>query len=213
MSSRPEPISVLAVDDHPLLRKGISALVNAEADMKLVAEASTGVEAIKQFKLHHPDITLMDLQMPDMSGIEATIAIRQEFPEARIIILTTYDGDVQVVRALKAGARGYLLKAKVNQELLEAIRSVHAGQKRIPSEVAAELAEYSGDDELSTREIDVLRLIGAGNANKEIAAQLSIGEDTVKRHVTNILSKLRASDRTHAVTIGLKRGIIEIIEI
>ncbi|MGD1093776.1 MAG: response regulator transcription factor [Bryobacteraceae bacterium] len=210
MSARTQPILVLAVDDHALLRKGIAALVNAESDMKLIAEASTGVEAIKQFKHHRPDITLMDLQMPDMSGIEATVAIRQEFPEARIIVLTTYDGDMQVVRALKAGARGYLLKAKVNQELLEAIRSVHAGQKRIPSEVAAELAEHSGEDELSARELDVLRLIAAGNANKEIAARLSIGEDTVKRHVTNILSKLRASDRTHAVTIGLKRGIIEI---
>ncbi len=203
-------IRILTVDDHALMRKGIAALVNAEPDMKLIAEASTGAEAIKQFRQYRPDVTVMDLQMPDMSGIEATISIRNEFPDARIIVLTTYAGDVQVVRALTAGARAYLLKAKVNRELLETIRSVHAGQKRIPPEVAAGLAEHTGEDNLSTREIDVLRLIAAGNANKEIAAQLSIGEDTVKRHVTNILAKLRANDRTHAVTIGLKRGIIEL---
>jgi DNA-binding NarL/FixJ family response regulator len=203
-------IRILTVDDHALLRKGIAALVNAEPDMKLIGEASTGVEAIKQFKQYRPDVTLMDLQMPDMSGIEAITGIRSEFPDARIIVLTTYAGDVQVVRALKAGARAYLLKARVNRELLETIRSVHAGQKRIPQEVAAGLAEHTGEDELSTREIQVLRLIATGNANKEIAAQLSIGEDTVKRHVTNILAKLRANDRTHAVTIGLKRGIIEL---
>ena len=203
-------ISVLTVDDHPLLRKGIVGLVNAESDMKVVAEASTGVEATKQFKQHRPDITLMDLQMPDMSGIEAMIAIRQEFPEARIIVLTTYAGDVQVVRALKAGARGYLLKADVNEELLDTIRSVHAGQRRIHRELAAELAEYTGREALTVREIEVLRLIATGNANKEVGAKLSIGEDTVKRHVTNILGKLDANDRTHAVTIALKRGIIEL---
>jgi DNA-binding NarL/FixJ family response regulator len=200
----------LAVDDHPLLRKGIATLVNAESDMKLVAEASTGVEAIKQFRQHRPDITLMDLQMPEMSGIEAMIAIRQEFPEARIIVLTTYAGDVQVVRALRAGARGYLLKAEVNQELLDTIRLVHVGQRRLPPEVAAELAENSGKEALSGREIEVLRLIAAGNANKEIAARLSVGEDTVKRHVTNMLAKLEANDRTHAVTIAIKRGIVEL---
>ena len=210
MSAGSELIRVLAVDDHPLLRKGIATLVNSEHDMKLVAEASTGVEAIKQFKLHQPDVTLMDLQMPDISGIEATIAIRQEFPDARIIVLTTYGGDMQVVRALKAGARGYILKAKVNEELLEIIRSVHAGQRRIPTEVAAEVAENSGKENLSARELDVLRLIATGNANKEIGARLSIGEDTVKKHVTNILAKLDANDRTHAVTIALKRGIIEL---
>jgi DNA-binding NarL/FixJ family response regulator len=210
VSAGSELIRVLTVDDHPLLRKGIASLVNAEPDMKLVAEASTGVEAIKQFKHHQPDITLMDLQLPDISGIEATIAIRQEFPEARIIVLTTYGGDMQVVRALKAGARGYLLKAKVNQELLDIIRSVHTGQRRIPTEVAAEVAENSGKENLSERELDVLRLIATGNANKEIGARLSIGEDTVKRHVTNILAKLDANDRTHAVTIALKRGIIEL---
>ncbi len=178
--------------------------------MKLVAEASTGAEAIRQFRQHRPDITLMDLQMPDISGIDATIAIRQEFPDARIIILTTYTGDMQVVRALKAGARGYLLKAKVNQELLDTIRCVHAGQRRIPTDIAAEVAEYTAKEALSIREIEVLRLIASGNANKEIAARLVIGEDTVKRHVTNILAKLEANDRTHAVTIALKRGIIEL---
>ena len=204
------PIQVLTVDDHPLLRKGIVGLVNAESDMKVVAEASTGVEATKQFKQHRPDITLMDLQLPDMSGIEAMIAIRQEFPEARIIVLTTYAGDVQVVRALKAGARGYMLKADVNEELLDTIRSVHAGHKWIHPEVAAELAEYTGREDLTVREIEVLRLIATGNANKEIGAKLSVGEDTIKRHVTNILGKLDANDRTHAVTIALKRGIIEL---
>jgi DNA-binding NarL/FixJ family response regulator len=203
-------ISLLTVDDHALLRKGIVGLVNAESDMKVVAEASTGVEATKQFKRHRPDITLMDLQLPDMSGIEAMIAIRQEFPEARIIVLTTYAGDVQVVRALKAGARGYLLKADVNEELLDTIRSVHAGHRRIHPEVAAELAEYTGKEALTVREIEVLRLVATGHANKEIGAKLSVGEDTVKRHVTNILGKLDANDRTHAVTIALKRGIIEL---
>ncbi len=206
----PSLIRVLTVDDHALLRRGIATLVNGEPDLKLIGEASTGAEAIKQFKQHRPDVTLMDLQMPGMSGIEAIIAIRNEFADARIIVLTTYAGDVQVIRALKAGARAYLLKAQVNRELLDTIRSVHAGQKRIPAEIAAQLAEHTGEAELSAREIEVLWLIAAGNANKEIAAQLSIEEDTVKRHVTNILAKLRANDRTHAVTIGLKRGIIEL---
>jgi len=178
--------------------------------MKLVAEAATGVEAIKQFKDHRPDITLMDLQMPEMSGIEAMIAIREEFPEARVIVLTTYVGDTQVVRALKAGARGYLLKAKINQELLDTIRIVHAGERHITPEIAAGVAEHAGKEALSGREIEVLRLIAAGHANKEVASRLSIGEDTVKRHVTNILAKLEANDRTHAVTIALKRGIIEL---
>jgi DNA-binding NarL/FixJ family response regulator len=203
-------ILVLTVDDHALLRKGIVGLVNAEYDMKVVAEASTGLEATKQYKQHRPDITLMDLQLPDMSGIEAMIEIRQEFPEARIIVLTTYAGDVQVVRALKAGARGYLLKADVNDELLDTIRAVHAGQRRVHPELAAELAEYTGREALTVREIEVLRLIATGNANKEIGAKLSVGEDTIKRHVTNILGKLNANDRTHAVTIALKRGIIEL---
>jgi DNA-binding NarL/FixJ family response regulator len=198
------------VDDHALLRQGIAALVNGESDMKLVAEASDGQEGIKQFRVHRPDVTLMDLQMPVLNGIEAIIGIRGEFPNARIIVLTTYTGDVQVLRALKAGARGYILKGHVRRELLDTIRAVHAGQKRIPPEVAAELAEHATDENLTSREIDVLRLIAGGNANKEIAGQLSIGEETVKGHVTNILAKLGANDRTHAVTIGLKRGIIEL---
>src|ERR1700684_2246063 len=203
-------IGVLAVDDHALLREGIAALVNAESDMKLIAEASNGQEAIEKFRLHRPDVTLMDLQMPALNGIEAIIGIRSEFPNARIIVLTTYAGDVQVLRALKAGAQGYLLKGHVRRELLDTIRAVHAGQKRIPPEVAAELAEHATEDQLTSREIAVLRLIATGNANKAIAGQLSITEDTVKSHVTNILAKLGANDRTHAVTIGLKRGIIEL---
>ena len=178
--------------------------------MELVAQASTGREAIEQFRRHQPDITLMDLQMPDISGIEATIAIRSEFPDARIVVLTTYAGDVQVVRALKAGARGYLLKGDVHTDLLETIRAVHAGRKRIPPEVAAELVMHTTEDQLTERELQVLKLIAKGNANKEIAAQLSVREDTVKSHVGNILEKLGANDRTHAVTIGLKRGIIEL---
>jgi DNA-binding NarL/FixJ family response regulator len=203
-------IRVLSVDDHALLREGIAALVNAESDMKLIAEAANGQEAIEKFRLHRPDVTLMDLQMPALNGIEAIIGIRSEFPEARIIVLTTYVGDVQVLRALKAGARGYILKEHLPRALLDTIRAVHAGQKRIPQEVAAELVEHTTDDELSLREIKVLQLIASGNANKEIAAQLSIAEDTVKSHVSNILAKLGANDRTHAVTIGLKRGVIEL---
>jgi DNA-binding NarL/FixJ family response regulator len=203
-------IGVLSVDDHPLLREGIAALVNAESDMKLIAEATNGQEAIEKFRLHRPDVTLMDLQMPALNGIEAIIGIRSEFPNARVIVLTTYAGDVQVLRALKAGARGYILKAHVRRELLDTIRAVHAGQKRIPPEVAAGLADHAADDELSSREIDVLRLIAAGNANKEIAGRLGIAEETVKSHITNILAKLGANDRTHAVTTALKRGIIEL---
>ncbi len=204
------PIRILTVDDHALLREGIAALVNAESDMKLVAEASNGQEAIEKFRLHRPDVTLMDLQMPALNGIEAIISIRAEFPNARVIVLTTYTGDVQVLRALKAGAGAYILKGHVHRELLGTIRAVHAGQKRIPPEVAAELADHAADESLTSREIDVLRLISTGNANKEIAARLSIAEDTVKSHITNILAKLGANDRTHAVTIGLKRGIIEL---
>jgi len=205
-----KPIRVLTVDDHALLRKGIRTLLGAESDMQLVGEASTGREAIEAFRIHQPDVTLMDLQMPDMNGVEAIIAIRGEFPEARIIVLSTYSGDVQVVRAMRAGARAYLLKGNVNRELLATVRAVHSGEKRIPIEIAADLAEHTGEDDLSEREVQVLRLIAAGNANKEIAAQLDLAEDTVKKHVTNILSKLGANDRTHAVTIGLKRGIIEL---
>jgi len=210
MSVEPKLIRVLSVDDHPLLRDGIAALVNAEPDMKLVAKASNGKEAVEKFRLHRPDVTLMDIQMPSVNGIEAITQIQSEYPDARIIVLTTYTGDVQVVRALRAGARAYILKGHVHRELLETIRNVYAGKKRIPPEIAAELAEHAADDELTTREIEVLRLIGGGHANKQIADQLSIGEATVKSHVTNILSKLGASDRTHAVTIGLKRGIIQL---
>src|SRR5271156_3196529 len=209
MSIDPKLIRILTVDDHALLREGIAALINSETDMKLVAEAANGEESIEKFRLTRPDLTLMDLQMPGLNGIEAISRIQSEFPNARIIVLTNYTGDVQVLRALKAGARGYILKGHVHRELLEAIRAVHAGQKRIPPEIAADLAEHAVDDELTPREIDVLRLIAAGNANKQIADQLSIGEATVKGYITNILPKLGANDRTHAVMIGLKRGIIE----
>ena len=209
MTSDLRLIRILTVDDHPLLRQGIATLVNAESDMKLVAEASNGQEAIEQFRMHRPDITLMDLQMPDLNGIEAISRIRSEFPDARIIVLTTYTGDVQVLRALKAGARGYILKRQLHRELLDSIRAACSGQKQIPSEIAADLVEHA-KDELTPREVDVLRLIAAGNANKRIADQLSIGEASVKSHVANILSKLGANDRTHAVTIGLRRGIIEL---
>jgi DNA-binding NarL/FixJ family response regulator len=205
-----KPIRVLAVDDHSLLRDGIAKLLGAQPDMELVAEASNGREAIEQFRLHKPDVILMDLQMPEVNGVDAIIAICGEFPRARIIVLTTYTGDVQVLRALRAGARGYLLKNLLRKELLDTIRRVHAGQKRIPPDVAAELAEHATDESLSEREIEVLRLIAGGNANKEIGAKLSITEETVKGHVKNILSKLGANDRTHAVTLGLKRGIIDL---
>jgi DNA-binding NarL/FixJ family response regulator len=210
MNKETKTIRILTADDHALLRQGIGALVAIEPDMELVAQASTGREAIEEFRRHQPDITLMDLQMPDISGIEAIIAIRSEFPDARIVVLTTYTGDVQVVRALKAGARGYLLKGNVHTDLLETIRAVHAGRKRIPPEVAAELAMHTTEEQLTERELEVLKLIAKGNANKEIAAQLAVAEDTVKKHVTSILEKLAANDRTHAVTIGLKRGIIEL---
>ena len=210
MTGPPSVIQILTVDDHPLLREGIAALVSTQSDMKLVAEAANGHEAVELFRKHRPDVTLMDLQMPEMSGIDAITAIRSEFPDARIVVLTTYTGDVQVLRALKAGARAYLLKGLLRKELLETIRAVHAGQKRLPPEIAAEIADHATDDALTAREIDVLRLIACGNANKEIAALLSITEETVKGHVKNILAKLGANDRTHAVTIGIKRGIIEL---
>ena len=203
-------IRVLSVDDHFLLREGIAALIGSEEDMELIGEASNGREALELFRKHQPDITLMDLQMPEMNGIDAIGAIRGEFPDARIIILTTHPGDVQVSRALKAGARGYLLKGMLRKELLETIRAVHAGQKRLSGEAAAEIAEHVADNSLTPREIDVLRLVAAGNANKGIGAQLSLTEVTVKSHVKNILAKLGASDRTHAVTIALRRGIIDL---
>ena len=210
MKSSSSSIRILAVDDHPMLREGIASLIASQSDMELAAEASTGHEALDQFRKHRPDITLMDLQMPGMDGIEAMGVIRGEFPEARIVVLTTYKGDVQVLRALKAGARAYLLKGLLRKELLDTIRAVHAGQKRIPPEVAAVLADHAVDDALTSREIDVLRLIAHGNANKLIADRLSISEETVKGHVKNILSKLDASDRTHAVTVALRRGIIDL---
>jgi DNA-binding NarL/FixJ family response regulator len=209
VTTNPRPIRVLSVDDHALLRLGIATLISAESDMELVAEALNGHEAIEQFRRHRPDVTLMDLQMPALTGIEAIIGIRTEFPDARIIVLTTYDGDVHAKRALRAGAWGYLLKGRVHRELADAIRAVHAGQKRIPSDLAVTLAEHAMDETLTPREIEVVRLIAGGNANKEIAAQLFVAEETVKKHVTNILAKLGANDRTHAVTISVRRGILE----
>jgi DNA-binding NarL/FixJ family response regulator len=210
MSTEADRIRILCVDDHPVVRQGIAGLVGVQPDMSLVAEASNGREAIQQFRAHQPDITLMDLQMPEMSGLDAIIAIRGEFPDARIIVLTTYSGDVQVVRALQAGARGYLLKNLVHKELLDTIRAVHAGKKMVSPEASYELAEHATDDALTKAEIDVLRLIATGNANKQIADLLSVTEETVKGRVRSILAKLDANDRTHAVTIGLKRGIIEL---
>jgi DNA-binding NarL/FixJ family response regulator len=210
MSDGISPIRILAVDDHPLVRQGIAGLVGVQTDMTLVAEACNGREAIQQFRTHNPDITLMDLQMPEMSGLDALIAIRNEFPEARVIVLTTYAGDVQIVRALKAGAQAYLLKNTLHKELMETIRAVHAGKKALSPEVSYEVAEHATDDALTPAEIAVLRLIAAGNANKQIADHLSIAEETVKSRVKCILSKLGANDRTHAAMIGLKRGIIEL---
>ena len=203
------PIRILAVDDHALLRKGIAAILASQPDTSLIAEASNGREAIDQYRTYRPDITLMDLQMPEMNGLDATIAIRSEFPDARIIMLTTYVGDVQVLRAMKAGARGYLLKTLLDKELLETIRAVHSGKKMLSTEASYELAEHAGSDALTPAEIDVLRLIAAGYANKQIAAQLSITEDSVKGRVKNILSKLGATDRTHAAMIGIRRGIVQ----
>jgi DNA-binding NarL/FixJ family response regulator len=210
MSSEQPLIRLLVVDDHPVVRQGIAVLVGTQADMTLVAEASNGREAIQQFRVHRPDITIMDLQMPEMSGLDALIAIRGEFPNARIIVLTTYAGDVQILRALKSGAQGYLLKNTFHKELIETIRAVHAGKKMLSPEASYQIAEHSTDEALTPAEINVLSLIAAGNANKQIADQLSITEETVKSRVKNILSKLGANDRTQAAMIGLKRGIIKI---
>ncbi|HXQ73433.1 MAG TPA: response regulator transcription factor [Pyrinomonadaceae bacterium] len=204
------PIRILTVDDHPMLREGIAASIARQPDMLLVAEANDGNEGVEQFRAHRPDITLMDLQMPAMSGIEAITAIRKDFPHARIIVLTTYSGDAQATRAFKAGASGYLLKNMLRKELIETIRSVHGGKKRIPPEIATEMAEHHIDDALTEREMEVLREVAAGSSNKIIADHLNISEQTVKTHMKIILAKLAANDRTHAVTIALKRGIIEI---
>jgi DNA-binding NarL/FixJ family response regulator len=206
----PTVIRVLSVDDHALIREGVAALIANQKDMRLVGEASNGREAIEQFRSHRPDITLMDLQMPEMNGIDALIAIRSEFPDARIIVLTTYAGDALSKRAMKAGAQAYILKGNVRKDLLDTIRAVRAGKKILHAEVAAELASHAADDALSEREIEVLSLIAAGNSNKLVADQLAISEDTVKGHVKSILSKLGVNDRTHAVTAALKRGIIEL---
>jgi DNA-binding NarL/FixJ family response regulator len=203
-------IRILAVDDHALVRQGIAVLVGTQPDMTLVAEASNGREAIQQFRTHRPDVTLMDLQMPEMNGLDAIIAIRGEFPDAKIVVLTTYRGDVQILRSLKAGAQGYLLKNTFHKELVETIRAVHAGRKALSAEASYEIAEHATDDALTPAEINVLRLIAAGNANKQIADQLKITEETVKSRVKSILSKLGANDRTHAAMIGMKRGIIEL---
>ena len=210
MSAEASQIRVLSVDDHALVRDGVAGLIGVQSDMVVVGEACTGREAIQQFRALRPDVTLMDLQMPEMNGIEALIAIRNEFPDARVIVLTTYAGDVQILRALKAGAQAYLLKNTLHKELLDTIRAVHAGKKMLSPEASYEIAEHATDDALTPAEIAVLRLIAAGNANKQIADQLSITEETVKSRVKNLLSKLGAKDRTHAAMIGLKRGIIEL---
>jgi DNA-binding NarL/FixJ family response regulator len=203
-------IRILVVDDHPVVREGVEALIRRQTDMRIVAQATNGREAIQQFRANRPDVTLMDLQMPEMGGLDALIALRGEFPEARVIVLTTYAGDVQVMRAIKAGARAYLLKNALHKELLDTIRAVHAGKKYISPEAAYGLAEHTSGDALTPAEVRVLRLIAEGNANKEIAEQLSVSEDTVKGQVRNILSKLGANDRAHAAMIGVKRGIIEV---
>jgi len=204
------PIRILTVDDHPLLREGIAAVLANEQDMVLVAEAANGREAVEQFRAQRPDVTLMDVQMPEVNGIDAIVKIREEFPDARIIVLTTYTGDAQAARAFKAGASGYLLKSMVRKELIDTIRTVHAGKKRIPPEIAVEMAEHHSDDALTVRELEVLREVAAGNANKMVAQLLNVSEETIKAHMKSILSKLGANDRTHAVTIAVKRGIIEI---
>jgi DNA-binding NarL/FixJ family response regulator len=210
MTTSPERIRILIVDDHPLVREGICSLVEKQEDMLIVAEASDGKEALQTFQQHIPDITLMDLRLPGMDGIDVMTAILAEFPDAKIIFLTTFSGDAQILRALKAGARAYLLKDQLRKELLEAIRTVQAGRKRIPPEIAAQIAEHASDTTLSRREIEVLQLIAIGNPNKIVADRLSVTEDTIKMHVKSILSKLDANDRTHAVTIALKRGIMEL---
>jgi DNA-binding NarL/FixJ family response regulator len=208
--SDPIPIRVLSVDDHPLLNQGTAALINSQPDMQLVAQASSGGEAIEKFREHQPDVTLMDLRLPDMSGIDTMVAIRTEFPQARIVMLTTFEGDVDIQRALEAGARGYVLKSMPPKDLIAAIRQVHVGKKRIPSEVAARLADHMGEEDLTTREIEVLRKVAQGNRNRDIAEKLFISEETVKVHIKHIMEKLSARDRTEAIAIALRRGIIQL---
>lgn len=209
MTMKGRQIRILTVDDHPFLRDGVAAVIDNQEDMIMVAEATTGREAIQSFQAHQPDITLMDLRLPDMSGIDAITEIRRSSPNAKIVVLTTYRGDVQAVRAFRAGASGYLLKSMLRKDLLDTIRQVHAGRRRIPQEIAAEMAEYASDDSLTARELEVLREVAMGNANKMIAVRLLITEDTVKAHVKSILGKLDANDRTHAVTIAIRRGFLE----
>jgi DNA-binding NarL/FixJ family response regulator len=210
MSGSSSPIRILAVDDHPVVRDGIGRLVGIQSDMSLVAQAANGREAIQQFRIHRPDVTLMDLQMPQMNGLDALLAIRAEFPDARVIMLTTYEGDVHILRAIKAGAQGYLLKNTLHSDLLQTIRAVHAGKRSLSPEASLQMAEHMGDQALTPAEVVVLHLIAAGNANRQIADQLRVTEDTVKGRVKSILSKLDAHDRTHAVIIGVKRGILEL---